>query len=113
MRNVHKKISVSFLMVFLISPFVLTAISTQSGYGGTFATSIVEPEHSFLLSKITFESDVPLSEEEFLYLTDLKTGTFVTKKKIDRAYKQLTLKRRFTAIDIDWSDYDTGKHLHF
>jgi len=113
MRNVHKKISVSFLMVFLISPFVLTAISTQSGYGGSFATSIVEPEHSFLLSKITFESDVPLSEEEFLYLTDLKTGNFVTKKKIDRAYKQLTLKRRFLAIDINWSDYDTGKHLHF
>jgi len=105
--------SISLIPLDYLTAFSTQTFSTQSGYGGSFAELNHEQESSFLLSKITFESDVPLSEQEFFYLTGLKASSFITKKKIDLAYKQLMIKRRFTAIDIDCSDYDTGKHIHF
>lgn len=69
--------------------------------------------HSMYITKITFESDVPFTEDEFFYLTRLKTNSFITKRHLVYAYRQLMAKQRFTSVHVQEDEYQTGKHLHF
>ncbi len=106
----------STLIYFLLCLVLLSVHAAFGGYGGTLAkfySAASEKNPSFLLTKLTFESDVPFSEGEFLYLTDLKVDSLVTKRLVDYAYYQLLAKRRFVHIDIDVQAYRLGKHLNF
>ncbi|MFH0898434.1 MAG: BamA/TamA family outer membrane protein [bacterium] len=92
-------------------------MNINKSYGGSLqqlisSTKILK-NTSFLLSGITYQSDIFLSKEEFLYLVNLEPNTFITVKQINKAYDLLMLKNRFQSIDIDVSDTSTGKHLHF
>jgi hypothetical protein len=51
----------------------------------------------------------PLGEDEFFYLTKLKYPGFITKNDVDKAYKFLLLKQRFSSISIDLIDGGTTK----
>jgi outer membrane protein assembly factor BamA len=85
-------------------------------YGGSFAKMFGRPGEknlSFLLTKLTYESDIPFSSDEFLYLIGLKVESLVTRQHVDHAYRQLMAKHRFARIDIDAKDYKLGKHIHF
>ena len=86
-------------------------------YGGTFkdfAKQLTQGEkNSFFVARITFTSDIPLTDYEFFYASGLKEQSFITKKKVDKAYQGLMLKKRFALINIDISDDVGGKHLHF
>ena len=108
--------------MFFILLFTLLLASTSlkakdADYGGTISTALAQyanPEHaSFFVNKITFSCDIPLSKHEFFYLTNLKAGSFLTKHDIDRAYKALSFKKRFSSVVIDLLDEGTHKRLHF
>ncbi len=68
---------------------------------------------SFYLEKLTFEADVFFSQEEFLYLTDLKEGSFVTAQDVEKACKQLKYKKRINNVDVEIESTELGKRLHF
>lgn len=89
----------------------------SASYSGNFKTAIMhldDPENTpFYVTSVTYSSDIPFTDYEFEYLTQIKKDTFVTKKQIDRAFRQLMLKKRFSTIAIDMSDQGTGKHFHF
>ena len=65
----------------------------------------LNPEQKFFVEKITYNSDVPFTKEEFFYLTDLKEKekekTKITLNDIARAYNNLRLKNRFHDINFD------------
>jgi|GEM_PF-1245232 len=86
-------------------------------YGGSFQSLISSSSDfsnaSFFLTELSFESDVPFSKNEFLYLSELKEGTIVTNQQVVHAYNMLSHKKTFHSINIDISDSGTGKHLHF
>jgi outer membrane protein assembly factor BamA len=102
------------LMALLLTPNVF---AVDQGYSGNITTVLSNmgntEEVSFYVNKITFSSDIPLSNYEFFYLTKLKPKTLLTKKNIDRAYKNLQLKKRFSSIAIDIADDGTNKNVHF
>ena len=58
--------------------------------------------------KISFNSDIPLSKEEFFYITDLKPTGTITKADLNHAQKQLKIKKRFRSIEVE-----RGKDVHF
>lgn len=100
----------------LILLFLSVNVPVFGDYGGSFPKIIRQlgdKNSSFLLTKLTYKSDIPFNHEEFLYLTGLKVDSIVSKQHVDHAYRQLVAKRRFAKIDIDAEDYKTGKHLHF
>lgn len=86
-------------------------------YGGSFsafAQQLSQPEKDqFFVSRITYSCDVPLTEHEFFYCIGIDEKQFITKKKVDRAYQNLLLKKRFESIAINISDGPKGKLLHF
>jgi len=67
----------------------------------------------FKIHKITFESDVPFSKEEFFYLTNLTSHRFITLDDIYHAHKQLKQKKRFDVINVSIFTREKQKHLHF
>lgn len=96
--------------------FLLPIARLEAQYGGSFAKSLGlldGKKASFLLTKLTYDADIPFASDEFLYLTGLKVDSFVTRQDVDAAYRALSAKRRFAHIDIDSEDYLAGKHLHF
>lgn len=105
----------------IIAAFLCTASSLWAaqapGYGGNFNTVISqlddEDNTSFQLTKLTFACDILLSNYEFTYLTGLKVDSFITKRAVNQAYRQLMSKKRFSSISIDATDMGAGKHLHF
>ena len=108
----------NILCLFLLSFILSSTITWVNGsYGGTypklFNQAVGVRPISFLLSKVTFESDIPFSMDEFLYLTDLVTNKIVTPEMVDKACQMLKSKKRFNNIDIDVFDFGDGKHLHF
>ena len=68
---------------------------------------------SVYLNKVTFKSNIPFSQEEFKYLIDLKPNTFITNKEIEKAYKHLIYKKRFSQIDIEVNQEKKGINLNF
>jgi len=102
---------VFFFLLICTIPFSL------EGYGGTFFKLFnqkvgVKPT-SFLLSKVTFDCDIPFSKDEFYYLTDLSPNKIVTPEKVEKACRFLISKKRFNLVNVDVFDYGVGKHLHF
>ncbi|MFC1894483.1 BamA/TamA family outer membrane protein [Candidatus Dependentiae bacterium] len=65
------------------------------------------------INKITFKSDVPLSKEEFLHLTGLKSKTNITYDELKKTKKELLLKKRFFNVDININYTHKGYDLHF
>ncbi|MBU4387266.1 hypothetical protein KJ644_02205, partial [Candidatus Dependentiae bacterium] len=70
-------------------------------------------ENTFLLEKLTFDSDVNFSNYEFLYLTKLKQNSFISDLEIKNAKKNLKSKGRFEKIIIKIDNLNNGKHVHF
>jgi outer membrane protein insertion porin family len=95
----------------------LLLCSLAGNYDGTLNHLIKQhgkaDNTSFLLTKLTYESDIPFNNDEFQYLTGLKIDTLITKQDVDQSYRQLLAKRRFSQITINAYDYKTGKHIHF
>ena len=56
--------------------------------------------HSIILEKVSYESDVPLSELEFNYLVDLKDHQIVPIEKIEDAVSALKKKNRFETVEL-------------
>jgi len=104
-----------FILIFII--IVPSQAYAWRNYGGTFPKLFKEVSGtkplSFLLSKITFESDVPFQEDEFLYLTELHADKIISTFQVDHACRMLMRKKKFASIDVDIADFGTGKHLHF
>jgi len=67
----------------------------------------------FVLERLTFDSDVHLEKEEFLYLVDLREGAFVGASEIKNALSYLIKKNIFREIGIRVSQGVNGKWLHF
>ncbi len=110
-----RKHHICFGRVILILLF-FPMVPLMGDYGGSFAKmfrQLDQKNPSFLLTKLTYESDIPFNRDEFLYLTGLKVDSLVTKRHIDNAYHQLLAKRRFVNVNIDVDDYRLGKHIHF
>lgn len=113
--HINKKLILNLFSIILISIFSISGLN--GGYGGTFPKlfnqTVGFTPTSFLLSKITFECDIPFSMDEFLYLTELKPNRVITVENVDKANQMLMSKKRFNNIDIDIFDFGSGKHLHF
>ena len=92
----------------LFSFFIYSTVCFAS-----FVDTFEKEKETFYLSKLSFKADIPFDKEEFLYLTELKPHSIISKKDIDKAYKNLKYKNRFSSIEITISDYKSGKHLHF
>ncbi|KKQ33541.1 MAG: Outer membrane protein assembly factor BamA [candidate division TM6 bacterium GW2011_GWF2_37_49] len=103
------------IFIFIGIPFFQA--QAWRNYGGTFPKLFKESADSapisFLLSKISFESDVNFEKDEFLYLTELKENQIITTAQVDHACRMLMRKKKFADIDVDVYDYQAGKHLHF
>jgi outer membrane protein assembly factor BamA len=70
-------------------------------------------ECPFFVEKISFETDVPFSCDEFFYLIDFKEHSEITCDQVYNAYKNLILKDRFAFIDLIVTKNKNGKCLHF
>ncbi len=85
-------------------------------YGGNvalfFAAHNVPAEQAIAIDAISFSTDVPLTRYEFLYLTNLKEHTTVTKEDIEYAYRRLAAKNRFESISFDTVDDGNATNLH-
>lgn len=66
----------------------------------------------FSLTKVTFSSDVLLTEDEFFYLTGLKTNVITSKKKIESCLDLLMQKKSFKEFSLTLAPYDSGMHAH-
>lgn len=69
--------------------------------------------YSFFLEDISFNSDIPFSNEEFFYLTDLKSGTTVNEADVHNAYKNIVHKNIFSSVDTSITNGEKGKNVHF
>ena len=65
----------------------------------------LEPDQQFFVEKLTYQSDISLSKEEFYHLTDLKEGTASTLRHLANSYKQLKQKKRALLIHRAKMDY--------
>lgn len=102
--------------VLFIIFLIFTNVHATSECHGNFTQAIKTLKNSsksFFLSKLTFQADIPFSNDEFLHLTDLKIGQNYTPADVRRACKFLCNKKRFSTIDIKVEEYKNGKHLHF
>ena len=63
----------------------------------------------FILERLTFDSDVHLEKEEFLYLADLSEGAQVSAFEIKKALSCLIKKNIFREIGIRMSQGVNGK----
>lgn len=61
---------------------------------------------------VTFSSDIPLSKEEFFYLTNLSPKQYVTPQDIKTAHIQLMGKKRFSSVDIT-HNHTVPPNIHF
>ena len=69
--------------------------------------------HSFILSKLTYTSDVFFDPQEFAYLVDMKEGRTYTFLAIKRALSYLLLKQKFKTITVSIGSDSDGISLHF
>jgi outer membrane protein assembly complex protein YaeT len=103
--------------IFLVVSFCFYNQTLTATLGGTFkATNKAlneSDETSFYLEKASFKTDVPFTLEEFEYLANLQPNTFVNKLDVQRAYRNLMGKKRFSGININMLDGINGKHLVF
>jgi len=117
LSNHTSHISMNNSKFFFCLLLLLTNYAHSQAYGGNFDTALAEmgnPETTtFYITKLTFNCDIPHDNKEFLYLTGLKTNSFVTKKSILRAQDALLSKKRFSSIDINMENYESGKHIIF
>ena len=83
---------------------------------GISSSQHTQPQHitneSFLLTEITFDSDIPLSKEEFYYLTGLMPNTIINEKHLQKAHQTLLQKNRFKHIAITIQPNKLGKSVH-
>lgn len=109
------RLSRYFVVEFLFLLFY--SVILYGGMGGSFDASIKtlnEVENSsFYLEKISYKSDVPFTEEEFTYLADLQPHLFINKLDVQRAYRNLMRKKRFSNVNVNVVDIKNGKHLIF
>ena len=102
---------------FLLICYWLYTQPLIANLGGTFKATNKAlnelDETSFYLEKASFKTDVPLTQEEFEYLANLEPNTFINKLDVQRAYRNLMRKKRFTGININMLDSTNGKHLVF
>lgn len=105
--------AIIFYLLFLST--ILSA--SDQNYGGNFNAMITQSDKNgqvtVYVNKITFSCDIPLSNYEFFYMIGLKPNTFISKHDVDKAYKQLSTKKRFNSVLIDIDDNGSGKKLHF
>ncbi len=66
----------------------------------------------FLLSSLTYSSDVSFSKEEFLYLIDLLVGSTVVAADLCEALPRLFQKKLFEKITVTIEDDGDGKSVH-
>lgn len=85
--------------------------------GGSFDATIKTlnefESSSFYLEKISYKADIPFTNEEFSYLVDLEPHAFINKVDVQRAYRNLMRKKRFSNVSVNVADVINGKHLIF
>lgn len=69
-------------------------------------------KESFLLTKLSCESDIKLDHDEFLYLVDFKEHQLVKPSDIVRAVFHLVKKNKFSTITLLFKRHADGFHLH-
>jgi len=67
---------------------------------------------SFLLKKLTYDSDVTFTKKEFLYLIGLKEGEEVRPEDMQQAVSFLIKKKKFKKIILTICPYEDGKTVH-
>lgn len=67
---------------------------------------------SFVLTKLTYDSDVTFVKKEFLYLFGLKEGETVSPQALQNAISFLIKKKKFKQITFTLYPCEGGKHLH-
>jgi len=92
-----------------VSACAITLSVDQENKDQIIKESFVEPCY---LQNISYESDVYLQESEFFYLTDLRSGLFVSAHEIARAVSYLFKKNKFQTIELTSMDVDAGIDLH-
>jgi len=69
-------------------------------------------KESFLLDRLTYESDVCFQDAEFHYLVGLQEDTVVSVDDIKKAVSYLAKKNKFQTISLVLKQEGPGKHLH-
>lgn len=92
--------------------YLLTSFLSIGSFSSANTPATQGPSDQFLLTKITFQSDVLLSKDEFFYLTKLKKNSTLSKKKIESSLDLLMQKKSFKAFSITLTPYDSGMHAH-
>ncbi len=77
---------------------------------GTLSADLSEP---FTLSNLSYESDVPFSQQELEYLTELKVGEQVSASNLEKAISYLFQKNLFEDIALLILNELAGKRVHF
>lgn len=67
----------------------------------------------FLLTGLTFDSDVYFEASEFFYLTGLREGQEIRALDLKNAFFYLKKKNKFESISFTCADYLSGKKVHF
>ena len=99
---------------------ILLSFSIQARTTRTITLSVPEDcaafaqavPQSFMLTDLTYNSDVSFSEQEFHYLVDLRVGQEVTKNALCDTITCLFQKRLFQNITVTITDDDAGKTVH-
>jgi outer membrane protein assembly factor BamA len=95
------------------APWILPASITITPERGDADVIIDKAVNApFLLSKLTFATDVHLQPAEFAYLVELPEGQMVTPAMLKRAVAYLIKKSKFSTIELICTSYDKGVHLH-
>lgn len=68
---------------------------------------------NFYLEKVTFKSDVFFDKSEFLYLTDLREKSFISKNDLKKARDCLLKKGKFSKVEFQINNFNNGKQVHF
>ncbi len=108
----HIKVGWALFFGLACSMFVPICHAVEKTYGGNIDAYMRAHDGQVQIGPITFSCDIPLAKKEFFYVTELKPHSVLTNSDINRAYKFLSLKRRFNVIAFDVIEEQADKRLH-
>ncbi|QQR48627.1 BamA/TamA family outer membrane protein [bacterium] len=106
-------------LLFIICFFIASTLApslfahVKQCYGGNFHEYYPEETTTLYVTKISYQSDIEISPEEFNHLVELVPNTFISVKQVNQAFKSLIRKERLQSVDINCHDYENGQHLTF
>lgn len=102
----HLSLSLLFCFSFL------NATVLQDGLIISLESLKLTDQDSLFIETISFQADLPFSQEEFYYLTGLKKQTFITGAQFKLAHKMLLRKKRFSMVEFMMKKTALGYALH-